>query len=48
MPRRSRSGVRAVACAAGDVAMSADAVTVALLADHPLATAGLQRLFESE
>ena len=28
--------------------MSADAVTIALLADHPRATVDLQRLFESE
>lgn len=28
--------------------MSADAITIALLADHPRATVDLQRLFESE
>ena len=32
----------------GDIAVSADGITIALLADHPLATADLQRLFESE
>lgn len=37
-----------MACAAGVVAVSADGITIALLADHPSATDDLRRLFESE